>query len=238
MSQEPGKSESTTATLPAVPATWPGAFGIYKYSKQAVLRNWQTLLVLAIISALLSSVPYSVHGGVHTLLMIVTNILALMISISAIKTGLQSIRGERVSLETALHYSFDASLLVNYFVSSLVVGLLLFASFLLFIVPFFFVLPRVMLAPYYLIDKNMGPIEAIRASWDASKGHSGKLWGIIGATIAMALLFLTIIGIPFALYFLFMYSVAQAIAYLFVAKQHDSGAAPIAGTPVPPTATV
>jgi uncharacterized membrane protein len=33
------------------------------------------------------------------------------------------------------------------------------------------------LAPYFLVDANMGPIEAMTASWDATRGQRGKLFG-------------------------------------------------------------
>jgi uncharacterized membrane protein len=47
---------------------------------------------------------------------------------------------------------------------------------LLFIVPGAILAVGLSLAPYYVIDQNMGPIEALKASWAASKGQKGELF--------------------------------------------------------------
>jgi len=102
---------------------------------------------------------------------------------------------------------------IKYLVLQILVGLLIGASLLLLIIPFFFVYPRLALAQYYLIDKKMGIMDAINASWNNTKGYSVKVWTVTLAAISMALLALTIIGIPFAIYFLVMYSAAMAVLY-------------------------
>jgi len=33
-----------------------------------------------------------------------------------------------------------------------------------------------MLYPYYVVDRGMGPVEALKASWEATMGHKGKLF--------------------------------------------------------------
>jgi hypothetical protein len=50
-------------------------------------------------------------------------------------------------------------------------------AFMLFFVPGVIVALGLSLAPFYVIDANMGPIEAMGASWAATKGHKGKLFG-------------------------------------------------------------
>ena len=50
---------------------------------------------------------------------------------------------------------------------------------------------------------------------------------------AMALLMITVIGIPFALYFLFMYSAANALLYGFIARAHPANADAVAPAPEP-----
>jgi hypothetical protein len=130
---------------------------------------------------------------------------------------------------------------------TILITLSLIVSFLLLVIPFFFVLPRLTLAEYFLVDKNMGVIEAYKASWNATKGHSLKVWGIYGAGILMALLCVTVIGIPVAFYLLIMYSAAFAVLYEFLnrspATQPATAAAPAPAepesqppvNPVPPT---
>jgi uncharacterized membrane protein len=115
----------------------------------------------------------------------------------------------------------------------ILIALSIVASAVLFIIPVFFVLPRLALAYYFLIDKHMGVIEAYKASWHATKGNAGKVWGIIGATILMALLMITIIGIPFSIYFLIMYSAVFAVLYEFLGKTQPTAPAAPAPAAVP-----
>ncbi len=95
-------------------------------------------------------------------------------------------------------------------------------SFALLIIPFFIVAPRIFLAALYLIDKNMGPVESIKASWNDTRGHLGKIYGIFGVLILMALPIFTLIGIPVSLYLFFMYQASSAILYLYIQKLPQS----------------
>jgi uncharacterized membrane protein len=127
---------------------------------------------------------------------------------------------EKISLSDAFNAS--KKYIWNVFLASILVGLAVIGSLLLFIIPFFFVFPRLIFTSYLVIDKDMKPTEAFKASWSMSKGHLGKVYGIAGANIAMALLVVTIIGIPFAIYFIFMYTAASAVLYTFLKKQQPA----------------
>jgi hypothetical protein len=220
-------SSGTPATLPSVPSTWPGGFGAYKYSKQAVMLNIGTLVGLFVTEIVVSIVLGAFLGSVGRVL---TQIIGLALGIATIFTLLAGVRGQKLSFEGALR-KIEPMLVLKYFVSSILVGLALGVSLLLLIVPFFFVFPRLLLVSYFLLDKNIGPVEAIKASWDSTEGHAGQVWGIVGASLAMALLAVTIIGIPFAIYFLVMYSASSAVLYEFLHK--TAPAAPAAETLVP-----
>lgn len=216
-----------------IPITWPGAWHIYKYSKQAVKRNWGILLVLFIADSLVSLITHVILGKVPGLALLVNYLVSFIIQIVTIVILIACVRGRKISFGEALK-SVKPILYLRYFCNILLLAFVLFGALLLLIVPFFIVLPRLLLTPYFLVDKNMGPLEAIRASWASSKGNVGKLWGIIGATLAMTLLVITIIGIPFALYFIFMYSAAYAVLYEYI-TQSENKTTPASVAPVVPT---
>ncbi len=213
------KAHSSSDKSSNMPSTWPGAFNVYKYSKQAVMTNLQTLLLLAILDITVGGGFGLIFKGTGSLF---NFILGGLFASASILAYLASIKGETISIKEALSKALDFWLrMLGLYV---VIALSLVGSLLLFIVPFFFVLPRLILANYFLIDRDMGVMEAYKASWHAAKGHSSKVWGVIGANIAMALLMITIIGIPFAVYFLFMYSAALALLYKHIAGQHRAAA--------------
>lgn len=216
-----------------VPTSWPGAFGLYKYSKDAVKRNLGTILILVIGSYIIEIILQTLLKNAGTL---VSLLFSVAITLTLYSVFLASVRGEKVSIGESFKGITPIGFL-NMLLNGFVLGVILSVSFLLLIIPFLFVLPRVILAPYFVVDRKMGPIKAISASWDASKGQSGKIWGVIGANFAMVLLMVTIIGIPFAIYFLIMYSASTALAYEFITKVQAVGdpVAPTVTAPIAPT---
>jgi len=187
--------------LDKIPKEWPGAYGLYKYSKQAVQPNlWNIVGLLNMVFRNLKNI-----GGVLQFL------LAAYYGAALVFIWLAGTQGKVKSVQDSLKDTYPV--FIKYLVLQILVGLLIGASLLLLIIPFFFVYPRLALAQYYLIDKKMGIMDAINASWNNTKGYSVKVWTVTLAAISMALLALTIIGIPFAIYFLVMYSAAMAVLY-------------------------
>jgi hypothetical protein len=225
--QVPNSAQQAAPATPApevinpIPTEWPkGTFGLYKYSKAAVKPNVWTLVGLYVIIAV---VNVSLQAVLKRPEKTIASIVSLVFELAIVHVLFAGIRGQRMSIGQSFS-KLSPMLFLKYLVNNIVVNLLLAVSFLLFVVPFFFVLPRLILAPFMLVDKNLGPIEAIGASWRLTKGHVGKIYTIIAAFIAMALLCITIIGIPFAIYFLIMYSATLPIAYLYFERQQPAEA--------------
>lgn len=212
-----------TETL-QTPTVWPGAFKIYKHSKQAVKLNLE-----AILGSILLAFAINLGGSLLSEILfkdlpIADLILNIMVAAVGFVLGgvgtwayIAGVRGQHVSFKESL--AKIEPIWLDLIIINILVSLSYLLSIVLLIIPFFFVLPRLALAVYYLIDKDLKPVDAYKASWYGVKGHSLKIYGIIGANIAMALLMLTIIGIPFSIYFLFMYGAATAVLYEFINRQ-------------------
>ncbi len=207
-------AEPIKTTLNSVPPEWPGAFGIYKYSKQVIMLNLGTFLLLALISIAVGIVTGLLKGFVDDVIGFVVSVL---ISAGIILTLLAGIRKQHLSVKQAIKNGLPY--LVKMVLLYLLSAIILVVSLLLLIVPFFIVLPRLVLAEYFLIDQKMGVVDSLKASWVATKDHVGKVWDIIGVNVLMMLLVFTIIGIPVAIYLLIMYSAAWAVLYEFITKQ-------------------
>ncbi len=227
-------------TLTNVPETWPGAFGIYKYSRYAVRLIIVPLLILYLFSFIINAI---IEWKLGIAGRIIAYLIGSLMQVAIALLVIAGVRRQRLSLGETLNKSLPL------FLKIIGLNILLFVSYavslLLLIIPFFFVLPRLTLATYFLVDKKMGVIEAYKASWASTKGHSGKIWGIIGVSFLMALLMITVISIPVAIYFLLMYSAAFGVLYEFLNKQQPSVASassatainPIAAPPSPPAVT-
>jgi len=220
------QSTPQAAALPNVPDQWPGAFGAYKFSKKAVLVNVWPLIGVYVLFGVIDSVLQSIshnYGG------IIGGLIGVLGTTAGVLLFLAGVRGQKLSFGDAISKALPYWL--KMFLLGIIVGIMLAVSIILLFIPFLFVLPRVSLAHFFLVDQDMGPMEAVSASWAATKGHAMNVWGIIGVTVLMALLMITIIGIPFSIYFLIMYSGAYVVLYEYLNKKAPVAAKPKAKAP-------
>lgn len=215
--------QATNAAAPT--SDWPGAFGMFKKSAAAVKRNVWIVLGLDVVLLILSGITNGNKEHPNPTLVLIGMLVSILFQVALVSVYLAGARDQEQSFGDAV--KIGAKHYVNAFMATILTAFLLVLSFLALVVPFFFVLPRLQLVLYYVVDKNMGPMEAIKASWNNSKGHSLKIWGLIGVSILFAFLCIIIVGI----YLLFMYQAVFALAYLYV-QSKQSSASPAANTPV------
>lgn len=210
--------QAAAAPLSTIPKTWPGGFGAYKHSKQAirqVLGNIVILYVAALgVSFIIGILTGNSEGIVNILGQLASNVISFLLGIIILVLMLAGAQDNKMSISEA--WAKTTPVIVRYFLLSILLGLIALGSFLLFIVPFFIIMPRLFMAYYFAIDQNLGVMESINASWNQTKGHVGKIWGTIGVSFVFVLLAITIIGIPFAIYFSIMYSAVYAVLYYYI----------------------
>jgi hypothetical protein len=231
----PAAEAAKPSTPFSLPESWPGGFGAYKYSRDVVRFNISTIAALIIFSIVISILFDGRGSSERNGLSIISDLVNVWVNAAMVVTFLAGIKSTKIDVFEALKQG--GSLFLKFLAVSILSGIIIILSILALIVPFFFVMPRILLAPYFLVDRNLGPIEALKASWHETKDHSGKIWGIIGAGIVMALLVIVLIGI----YFLIMYSAVLAVLYAYLQKNKSSDvltavAAPEQEAPVAPVA--
>ena len=79
-------------------------------------------------------------------------------------------------------------LLLKYFLASFIQGLIILLGFILLIVPGIIFAIRLHFTSYLIIEKGLGPIEAIKTSWEMTKGKTINLLLFFLATIGLNLL--------------------------------------------------
>lgn len=238
---DPAVVETKKQNIMNSQTVWPGAFGAFKYSKSAVMLALKPLLVLTLGYILLSwAIAYPLFSSILSQdsakapknlplsTQVVWNIAAYLFSISVCILLLRASGGKKINLTDALKSTLSLKLLVNYVLLQFIFGGLLLLSALLLLIPVLFWGPRLALTLYYLIDQKMNCLDAISASWKATKGHGGKVWGIIGAGFVMFLPAITIIGAPVAIYLLIMYQAAFIVLYQNIKTSSQSVVEPVA----------
>lgn len=110
------------------------------------------------------------------------------------------------------------SKVITFLVSSLLAGFCILVGFICLIVPGIFLAVRLSLYGYLIIDKNMGPIEALSESWKLVKGASWRVFGFMLASIVVYFAGILCLGVGL----LFAYPticIANALLYRILWKQ-------------------
>ncbi len=213
-------TETEKSLLIAKVSEWPGAFGAFKYSSRAIITNLAAVFILIAISIVANALQgaFSDSAALAAFYGILLAVISLVVGVASYIVYLEGAKGQKIEVGDALKQAVSVPLLINMFVLHIMMGLSIAIGLILFIVPGLIILPRLILAPYFLLDRKLDCVEAYKASWNTTKGHSGKIWGTIGAAIVMFLPVFTIIGIPLAIYLLFMYAAISAVLYVYINK--------------------
>jgi len=230
------QSNDKSAAPVNIPSEWPGAFKIYKISKAAVSQNMSAIVGLVgciVLTVIIYILILMIAKGLAARYIVefIFYLINFIISGALVYACLESVRGHKTTVGAAFSVAMDKW--INIIITSLIVGVLLLISIVLFIIPFFFIFPRLSLALYNVIDKDMGPVEAIQASWAQTKGNVSKVYGIVGVTILILIPTITIIGVILTLYLDIMYAAAYAILFLYITNK-PAGATPTNDVATPP----
>lgn len=122
------------------------------------------------------------NSGANLLWTLVYMAIQFILSMGVINAYLQITRGKKVTMET---FTSIVPKIVNYFIAQILMIFIVLGGFLLFIIPGIYFSLKFMYAPYLVIDKGMGPIEALKASGQITHGVK---WDMIGFMAAAAIL--------------------------------------------------
>lgn len=150
-------------------------------------KNWKLFLELAFFSFIVTSfvkIPFAVFIREDIFASALTLVLGVIIEAGTIKIVLSSVDGKKSRF---LDVFSAYRLFFKYLLASLLYGLFVAVGFVLLIVPGIIVAVRLSFIPYIVVDKKLGPIEAIKESW---KMTSGK-------TVSLLLFYLTLLGVCF-----------------------------------------
>lgn len=197
-------AKSSNVKLENIPKEWPGAFGAFKYSKNIILLNLGNIFILNLINGFFGNFGNNIKNiGLLLIVFFVSYIFIFFIQIALIINYFAGADNKKINLldsvKKAQHYLF------NFIMMNILRLIIIIFSIIALIIPFFFILPRLLLADYYLVDKDLGPVESLKASWTGTKGHALQVLSVIGAYIAM--------GLPLALLVLLILA-SKSLAFI------------------------
>lgn len=201
---------------------------------EAIRFGWESFrgrpgfyLGVMVIAAILYVIPGAIGNalrqdlpGITIVMKIIGYIIQLLLGIGFIHIGLKVV--DKLKPEIADLYSHSERL-VDYFIVSILYGLIVFGGLLLLVVPGIIWSVRFSFATFYVIDKKMKPVEALKASYAATKG---MFWDLFLFMIAIGLL--NLLGsIPLGLGLLITVPITM-VAMAYVYRKVTGGHAPAA----------
>ena len=150
-----------------------------KFSKGEVIKfGWSTttgnlgLFVFAVLTILLIQLmPLLLTESV--VVVIVGTLLGFVVTMGIMRMSLRFVDGDRGEF-VDLFATFP--LLVKYILASIVAGAIVMVGMLLFIIPGIFLGIRLQMYTWAIVDKQAGPIEALRQSWEMTRGSAWNLF--------------------------------------------------------------
>lgn len=202
------------------------AFGLLPKSTDVIKRNLLTYFVLIVIPLLLTSLSgpsgelaadASLREVFDSALETVTpyvmlgSLLSLIFFPAVVYAELHTAAGKQVSLGEAFKgYKYFWRLVGL----AILTGLVIFLGFLALIIPGFIMIRRYVLAPYFLVDKNLSIMEAMSAAAKATKPVSWSVYSIILVLVLFAIVTgFGAIGLAVGTILQVLYSVAFALRY-------------------------
>ena len=183
--------------------------GSYGYGWQQMWKQVLYLFLVIVIIGVAESPASVVRDSEEpfTASMVFFQILASaywLLFFSVVKYG-----GDLMFLMAARNEKIDISRMFdgfkNNYLNIILANLLLFAivgiSFIFFIIPGIILACRLVFVSYLVMDKNLDPVAAVEKSWEMTKGHGWKIFGmaLLAIPIVIGGLLCLIIGVVFSI---------------------------------------
>jgi hypothetical protein len=178
---------------------WNGAFAAFGRGLEQIKANPKpALLYLGIYLIIYTLELFAPAPGAKGSLVRIGSYegLAYFIFLLALPTYALAV-ADKKQLSLSRFMQFNARKYFSAFGASLLYGLIVLGSALLLIVPAIWTIAWFSLCVLLVVDKNLGPIQALKASKELIQHHKAKVWGILGATLLLTFGSMIVLLIPY-----------------------------------------
>jgi len=192
-------------------------------------RHFLKFLVLCIVAFVVLAIGSGISvglAGLDEVGAMIGSLLVLFLSITIsfgfLKNVLNLCRGEKINVMAFVHAKLVTVL--NFFVLMILLSIILSIGYILLIIPGIILSVMLCPAPFLVIDRDMGPIDAIKESMKLTSGHKmdiflGSFIGLLVANLLSIFIITLIFTIPMAM-FIYVYPYLQLTGQLDEAKKN------------------
>lgn len=196
----------------------PGPGQAYRAGWQIMKKNFLELLLIVLVQGLLS-LPAGYYGRYaeganfdfisYLFMLAYTFLFYLPLNYGVLYAYLKAARNEKVQA-TDIFACFRN--FWNVVLSNLLITTIIGFGFLFFIFPGIYFLSKLVFVPFYVVDKNMEVIEAIKTSWSDTRGYSSHLFSMVLLAVPVVFLGLLFIGVGVIISFMW---IGTSFAYFY-----------------------
>ena len=191
--------------------------------KEALSFGWDAFksrvgffIVLLLLLGVLAAIPqflikHTEIVGLRVTLVIINQLFQYYLTVGLVKIGLKVVDGSDVKIGDLFS---GGPVFVTYVLGVFLFTAIVLAGFVLLVVPGIILSVMLQYYSYFIIDKNMGPVESIKASAELTKGVRWKLFGF-----GLTLLLLNLSGALLLVVGLFVTIPVSLVAYAFVYRK-------------------
>lgn len=154
----------------------------WKTTKENFAFFFKVLLILLAIEIVSSMIGKSLESsGAKDLVNFLFWVVQVVINIGLVKIALKFYDHKKADFADLYdHYP----LFLNYFLGSVLTGFIVMIGLILLIIPGIIFSIRLQFVSYLIIDRNLGPVEAVKKSWNMTKNHIWDLF-LFGLVIGL-----------------------------------------------------
>ena len=171
----------------------------FAIAKSHILFFIGVLIIVVLVSAIRSALRTEVQKAalVYLALTLVQYVVNTIVAMGLIKISLEFVAKRKPKIRDIVYYKP----IVKYALASIASGFIVFVGFILLILPGIIFAERLQFATYLIVDKNLGPIEALKTSWKLTHGNTWNLFffglllgliNILGVLCLVVGLFITV----------------------------------------------
>jgi uncharacterized membrane protein len=185
------KLVDTPAASP--PPVLPGVISVYRYGWKKLWPSFWILFLISLVYFALNSMTSLIPKNIRFL-----SILSLLytppLEYGVVNCYLRVAREGKVIFEDMFNgFKNYWNTIAAYFLSFLII----LGGFILLVVPGIIFACKLAFVPYLVIDRKLGPVAAIKESWNMTEGHAMEVFliGLVGIPIVIAGLICLIVGV-------------------------------------------
>jgi hypothetical protein len=171
----------------------------FAVAKSHILFFIGLLIIVVLVSAITSALKNEVQkvALASLALTLIQYVVNTVVAMGIIKISLEFVAKRKPKILDIVYYKP----IVRYALASIASGFIAFVGFILLIIPGVILAVRLQFATYLIVDKNLGPIEALKKSWNITRDNTWNLFffglligliNILGAICLVVGLFVTV----------------------------------------------